>query len=254
MNQKIMKNFLIKFKKAIVWTARTINEGTRILLIEIFYGLLFPKRDRGKVSVLESLYATDALPRTYVGIKYFLEYRNTVVKHTLWQFKYYLKPQALLQYTYILYDELVAEVSDRVQAIPFKVAHPLIHCPSSTFFKGTKKFDHMKELFTAFDSLQNVEQPFFTCCMHAILPSKVSGAASRAQHTGTRKERLEWAKQRFYISEKFEQYLISLKSNLQTPAVYCVDDVVTTGASLNAISKLFHDKFDMQLRVFCLCH
>lgn len=211
-------------------------------------------------------------PKTHAGSTYFLKYKDPEVKKQIWQFKYYLNHVALTECTYILYDELIAEVSDRVGQIPFSDSCPLIHCPSSTHFKGNKKFDHMKELVCRFDDLQNPESRFFISCTHAILPranqTKNSGdirlaghvgaeTNMRAQHTGTRKERLEWADQRFFISEKFENYLRgklgeSALSERQT--IYCIDDVITTGASLASVSKLLEKKFNVQVKTFCICH
>jgi hypothetical protein len=250
-NQNIMKNLLIKFKKGVQFL---VLGGYMVIgrIILAITEVIFPKR----VSRSKSVMQTQAyVPNSYADTTYFLKYKDPGVKYTLWQFKYYLNPKSLLWCTYILYDELISEASDRVGTIPFNNPLPLLHCPSSTYFKGAKNFDHMKELTERFGSLQNADAPFFICCTHAILPKATSAAASRAQHTGSRKERLEWAEQRFFISERFEQYLrekTSTTTEVQT--VYCIDDVVTTGASLGAISVLLKKKFDVEVKSFCLCH
>jgi hypothetical protein len=281
--------------------------------------LIFPKnlsawsagktRGRAKIEtealnyheVSEELEKKEYEGKTYAGIAYFMKYKNPLVKKAIWQFKYYLNPQAFMECTYILYDELVAEVSDRVTRIPFRGPSPLIHCPSSTYFKGEKKFDHMKELTLALENLQDPAMPFFISCIHAILPNMrmdpeeyevrpirvdaPNAVDAKAQHMGTRKERFEWARQRFIISEKFEKYLMENLSPRKYPekftrhtgaastanpvtasatssgtaplslsVIYCIDDVITTGASLNAISKLIERKFDVKVKAFCLCH
>lgn len=203
--------------------------------------------------------------KVYAGVTYFMEYQDVITKKMLWQFKYYLKPQSLAYCTYILYDELIAEMSDRITYSPFSRPNPLVHCPSSTYFKSGKKFDHMKELVVEFDTLQNADAPFFVCCTHAILPNLKSSSDTgiQAQHTGSKKERFEWASKRFLISEKFEQYLREnyLNKNSEKSdklgridTIYCIDDVVTTGASLKAISKLFQSKFNVHVKTFCLSH
>lgn len=211
-------------------------------------------------------------PKTHARSTYFLKYKDPEVKKRIWQFKYYLNQVALTECTYILYDELIAEVSDRVSQIPFCDPYPLIHCPSSTYFKGNKKFDHMKELVCKFDELQNPESHFFISCTHAILPRANQATNSgdirlaghvgaetnmRAQHTGTRKERLEWADQRFFISEKFENYFKEKLGDSvlsERPTIYCIDDVITTGASLSSVSKLLQNKFNVRVKTFCICH
>lgn len=209
--------------------------------------------------------------KQYAGIRYFARYRDPAVKNMIWQFKYYLNSRAMTWCAYILYDELIAEASDRVTRAPFREPCPLIHCPSSTYFKGDKKFDHMKELLRAFEDLQDPAAPFFIPCVHAVLPNiGVKAVDAKAQHTGTRKERLEWAKQRFVISEKFEKYLMETAGPAyakdsriiqempgatdRSRTIYCIDDVVTTGASLNAISKMLERKFNVNVKAFCLCH
>ncbi|MCF7865400.1 MAG: hypothetical protein K9M11_02750 [Candidatus Pacebacteria bacterium] len=222
--------------------------------------LLFPKNTNTprKHNTAERLleyrepYSKGYSKKTYAGATYFMEYKNALVKRLLWQFKYFLNPIALRCYTYILYDELIAEVSDRIINIPFSTPYPLIHCPSSTYFKNEKDFDHMKELILYFEKLQNPSSPFFLTCTHAVLPKVSNSPTSKAQHTGTRKERFEWAEQRFIISDKFEEYLI--KQSNRKINLYCIDDVVTTGASLNAISKMFKERFGLNVRTFSLCH
>jgi predicted amidophosphoribosyltransferase len=249
---KNMKNILILIKK-IGYLLRVVIE------------IIFPKREefgeREGSSDRNTLNTSTPTtyrckPDIYANITYFMKYKDPLVKKRLWQFKYYLNPTSLLWCTYILYDELIAEASDRIDTIPFSRPILLLHCPSSTYFKGGKKFDHMKELTLMFGRLQNLSEPFFICCTHAILPNTSSQTGMlRAQHTGTRKERLEWAGQRFFISEKFENYLSEkLGEKYSSRTIYCIDDVVTTGASLGAISKLFQNKFNIYVKSFCLCH
>lgn len=194
------------------------------------------------------------------NILYTLEYRNELVKRTIWLFKYYLNKNALRACTYILYDQLIADVSDRINKLPFRVPHALIHCPSSTYFRGDKSFDHMKELVLLLDSFQSVDDPFFICCSHAVLPKQeVTSGISKNEHTpqhlGTRRQRFEWSKKRFIISPTFEKYIErGAQEDLPTTHIYCIDDVVTTGASMEAISNILEQKFDVQVMKFCICH
>jgi hypothetical protein len=241
-----MKNM----KDKLIWIKK-LGDVARIVV-----GAVFPKRDmRAGADLIPPIYENK--PGTYANITYFMKYKKPMVKKRLWQFKYYLNPEVLLWCTYILYDELISVASDRVGDIPFARPILLLHCPSSTYFKGAKKFDHMKESTEMFGYLQNPSDPFFISCTHAILPniSGEKGSQLRAQHTGTRKERLEWASQRFFISEKFENYLKEKSGGVCSSwTIYCIDDVVTTGASLGAISELLRKKFGAQIKSFCLCH
>ncbi len=227
-------------------------------IVRAVFQVVFPLRavHVSKDSTLQNYFLNfPSAPNTYGNSQYFMKYKDKSTKQVLWQFKYYLNPAALRLYTYILYDELVSTTTDRIRDIPFQKPHILVHCPSSTFFKGAKGFDHMKELLLKVDDLQSSESPFFECCTHAILPVM---CIEKAQHMGTRAERIEWAKKRFYISEIFEKFLMEqISDNLERKIhcqIYCVDDVITTGASLEAISDLFERKFNLKIKNFCLCH
>ena len=237
--------------------------------------ILFPKRSMGIIygifnPQINQLYS-------YTNVFYSLRYKDTHTKKVLWKFKYYLDPEALRICTYILYDQLVADASDRVTQIPFYTPYIVLHYPSSSYFKGNKKFDHMKELTLLLDSLQNMYEPFFVCCTHAILPNQDVGQNNawqslESQHTGSRKQRFEWSKQRFVLSPDFQKFMESRKKHTkgsdqsakQTRAlhtshiykrhIYCIDDIVTTGASMQAVSDILQEKYNVKVSKFCVCH
>ena len=151
--------------------------------------------------------------------KALLPYQNKLVKKVLWDFKYYLKPYALRFCGDVLFDELLAEMSDRVNAIPLSKPRLVVHCPSSTFFKGEKSFDHMKELLCVIESEQNLMSPFFTACVHAIVPRSATDSVHdtaqnmaqqttpKAQHLSSRAERLILAQSRFIFSKEFIKFM-----------------------------------------------
>lgn len=219
-----------------------------------------------------------SLSRSHGDVFYTLKYKQDSVKRMIWRFKYYLDKSALRMCTYILYDQLLADVSDRVGRLPFQAPSILIHYPSSTYFRGDKNFDHMKELMLLLDSFQNQDEPFFTCCIHAVLLRQrqsithefMSGTSENEytpQHLGTRRQRFEWSKKRFVLSPNFEKYMqerahksLPVRRTPQTAHIspkthiYCIDDVVTTGASMEAISNMLEQKFDIQVLKFCICH
>lgn len=196
-----------------------------------------------------------------------LPYQDKIIKKLVWDFKYYLKPYAMRFCSNLLCDELVAEMSDRVCTIPFSGPRLIVHCPSSTFFKGEKRFDHMKELLCLIEAQQNSDQPFFVVCTHAIVPRGMSNAStSKAQHLSSREERLILAQSRFILSKEFikffrdkneSEYENSIKSKnsnvTRRHTIYCIDDVTTTGATFAAVTKLFEDEFrDEKVEVRCI--
>lgn len=249
--------------------------------------LLFPK---GDVSTTSSITYDTLNPQlnelhSYTDVFYSLRYKDARVKKVLWKFKYYLEPGALRTCTYILYDQLVADASDRVNKIPFRAPYIVLHYPSSSYFKGNKNFDQMKELTLLLDSLQNMYEPFFVCCTHAILPNRNSWQNNawqnlQSQHTGSRKQRFEWSKQRFVLSPNFDKFMedqqkdirsseksgaqdsdqgvtrthVSRTSHIYKTHIYCIDDVVTTGASMQAVSNVLQEKYNVKVIKFCICH
>lgn len=258
-------------------TIKTTEAGLSILYSILYkaLNLLFPKIGTSITygvlnQQINQLYS-------YADVFYSLRYKDTHIKRVLWKFKYYLDPQALRICAYILYDQLVAEASDRVTQIPFCTPYIVLHYPSSSYFKGKKKFDHMKELTLLLDSLQNMYEPFFVCCTHAILPNQNVGQNNawqnlQSQHTGSRRQRFEWSKQRFVLSPDFEKFIegrgkgtqdsdqgvmrvhVPHTSHIHKTHIYCIDDIVTTGASMQAVSDILEDKYNVKVFKFCVCH
>lgn len=245
------------------------------LLYRLLHGLLevlFPISSanlKSKAKLPPLYYENSSEYKTYQSIQYALTYQNPEIKRLIWKFKYYLHQDALEMCANVLYDQLIADISDTISKIPFQKPYILVHCPSSTYFKGLKKFDHMKELTLRMDALQDSHNPFFTCCIHAIVPNERYAFGLDSQHTGTRAERLAWAKQRFELSESFVQYMrdVVADSKQNTPdLIYCIDDVVTSGASMKAISQMLQEKLNIvragtmksavhcKIELFCICH
>ncbi len=229
------------------------------------FNLLFPKRFAP--ITFDNLYLQMNESNSYIDVFYSLKYKDNTAKKILWRFKYFLDQDALQICTYILYDQLVADASDKVTKIPFRGPHILLHYPSSTYFKSQKTFDHMKELTLLLDSLQDIHNPFFICCTHAVLPNQDVPEDLESQHTGSRKQRFEWSKKRFRLSPKFEKFMQcrlktaeefgtkTLRTHISRIShIYCIDDVVTTGASMQALSDILQKKYNVKISKFCICH
>lgn len=250
-----------------------ITRGVLPIMYSTLYkvlNLLFPKRGMGIIYGIFNPQINELY--SYANVFYSLRYKDTHTKKVLWKFKYYLDPEALRICTYILYDQLIADASDRVTQIPFRAPYIVLHYPSSSYFKGNKKFDHMKELTLLLDSLQNMNEPFFIYCTHAILPNQKVGQSLKSQHTGTRRQRFEWSNQRFVLSPDFERFMkshrkltrdsdqsamemhVSHTSHTYKTHMYCIDDIVTTGASMQAVSDILQDKYNVKISKFCVCH
>lgn len=199
-----------------------------------------------------------------------LPYQHKLIKRLIWDFKYYLKPHAVSCFADIMYDELIADMSERIGTTPFSKPNLIIHCPSSTYFKGEKDFDHMKELLCEIEKRQNTPEPFFTACTHAVIPranstdsadsAEQTQVSPKAQHLSSRAERLILAQSRFILSKEFIKFLRNKSrvndirptkhanyAHSSTPSehkhtIYCIDDVTTTGATFQAVKNLIEQE------------
>ncbi len=103
----------------------------------------------------------------------------------------------------------------------------LIYIPSTTHLLGVKGTDHMKEFVLQYEK---VLSPNYTICIDTlgILDTHI-------QHTLGRKDRIRYAKEKFYITDLFNEYIRG--NNIKH--IVCIDDVTTTGATREAVEILF---------------
>lgn len=177
-------------------------------------------------------------------VTYFCRYTDADTKRVVWKFKYYKNKQATSFLGDMLYDELVSHASKTAHAVHKKIL--LIHPPSTSFMKRLKDFDHMKTLLEHIDALDMGE--FFAVCTHAVLPT-ISSIQLPHQHTSNKETRIMNSRDRFVLSEAFKTYIC----NTQPTHIYCIDDVVTTGSTLSAISELCAIHTHITPELFALC-
>jgi predicted amidophosphoribosyltransferase len=205
-----------------------------------------------------------------------LPYQHAFIKKIIWDFKYYMKPYAVSICADMLYDELISNMSERINLTPFSRRSLVVYCPSSSFARGEKAFDHMKELLVEIEQFQNPTFPFFVGCIDAIVP-QTSNLQLKAQHNSSRAERLSLTQLRFRFSQKFINFLHEtskgtdkyrgvmtdqeLRSLDHAPPtkhiqhyIYCIDDVTTTGATFDAVVNLFKDVGSFKIQCIALSH
>lgn len=223
---------------------------------------------------------------------YLLPYQNPIVKKAIWNMKYRRNARAIDMCADIFYDEIVADLSDRVGVYPFCThkqvvggtcicrAPYIVYSPSSSFALGQKNYDHMQMVAKSMekyfdnnshDSVHSPAHNFAHICHGAILYNKDSGI-NATQHTQNRSARKLSAKNRFKVSAEFIKYLKNLKganSGLRTSHnassdasvhIICLDDVTTTGATFDAIRGLLKKELRQNCKIECridciaLCH
>ncbi len=238
-------------------------------------------------------FMTNSLADSIVGsmadftsnIHYLLPYQDALIKRTVWNMKYHRDKDALNICADIFYDEIVSSLSDRVGTTPFSKENIpyIIYSPSSSFALGQKSYDHMQTVCEAMEKYFEAEPvmrhegvvsaptAFAHICHGAVLynsPHKKGLAhnTAKTQHTGSRKERLSWAKNRFKLSENFLNYLKNVDSNTDKDVkhvnqvhIICIDDVTTTGATFNAIQQILKEELAavvpaLKVESLALCH
>lgn len=170
----------------------------------------------------------DSLTWHEINIAHFLPYQNPTVKNLIWQMKYHSDEMAIRFCADIFYDEIVTGLSESISALPFNKKVALISIPSSSFVRGEKSYDHMREVMNILEkyflgqSFLSVQNEAIKCNLYG---------AEKSQHTGKRNERLKWSKSRFYIDGDFGQNMQGLVKDGKNIHVICIDDVTTTGAT-----------------------
>lgn len=178
--------------------------------------------------------------------EFFFKYRDQSVKRCVWDFKYYLNGSALGLMADIMSDEIIAKLSSTVSSLPFRKPARIIYAPSSSFASGKRNWDQMHELSVEIASRANPLFPLMAVANSAI--SFTDGNADqKSQHESSRNERIMSVRSKFKISES------GLRS-LGCCTFFCIDDVMTTGATLSAISELVMTETGARVSCLAFCH
>lgn len=162
-----------------------------------------------------------------------LPYRDEVIKPFLLHFKYYMntyreKDKLLTEmFGRLLLDEILSIIQTRILYITSQLPHLIVHIPSSSAASGKKTYDQMEVL----------GQHICTNDTHSWLSQaknivRISGEAPMLHFSKNKKERREKIMHSFRIQSNDPNILIFQKS---TQALFIVDDITTTGASLDTV-------------------
>ncbi len=167
----------------------------------------------------------------------FLPYQNPVIKKSIWNFKYHRMSEETRAFSDILYDEVTSRISDSISMRPAILIYP----PSTSYTKRTKSFDHMKVLSVHMEKLQNQQHPFFMV-QHDIFSVKQD---LPPQHRGTKIDRVLWSKHKYELRKEID---------LNNCLIVCIDDILTTGSTMRAISRLLKRSFTCRIICLTLTH
>lgn len=188
---------------------------------------------------------------------YIKDYKNEKVKEIVKKSKN-LDQEALKYIAKELYEYIYSEISNfNSHGYVNKPAEILIlHAPSSSFTRQQKKKDHMALICGYIkefnDADESADKPEIDICPNFFL---IDMDQTKSQHEKTREERLLSNESKFVLLYKQIFGLSSYKY------IYIVDDVLTTGATLNILVQIIkntvsgmQNNMDIQVRGLAFCH
>ncbi len=196
--------------------------------------------NRDSASVIEgtSLLASDST--------ILFSYKDQNIKRALWNAKYYKKECFVDFFASVWSDELIAFASDRVSLSNFSLDSKsyIVHPPSSSYTRGEKSFDQMNLMVEKMMSDYSLDN-FYIYLRSFVVHNDLVGGMNKAQHKGTRLQRFEWSRDRYKVSiEHFGQHkFLSGNEKLAPNSIICLDDILTTGSTMQSVKKAISDHF-----------
>ncbi|MFM2383594.1 MAG: hypothetical protein RIQ72_166 [Candidatus Parcubacteria bacterium] len=177
---------------------------------------------------------------------YIYKYRNAPTKKLIIEAKNG-KPDALTLIAKVIHASIHIHIQHEPSYDPY---FPILvlHAPSSSFALANKQVDHMAIALNLLSDIQSAYDKRFRKSSHTKVKIDIapyvfmhSKPPLVSQHHKNRLSRLENTKDRFCIAYDIPYYLLS-----QYRYIYIVDDVLTTGSTLQALKQI--------LSTYCLRH
>ena len=254
----------------------TSLKGFLLKVIEKITDFLLPKEE--KVKLLEGLAPTDLferIPRAEdfdlpVGeagfetdkVKAVFSYKNNLCRQAIWEIKYRANYTLIRNFSLLLYDFILDELSDLNTFENFKNIL-LIPTPSSKAREREKGFNQCvlicRELVNI-DQERNKNSNYLFTLVDDLLVKKVN--TDRQSKTKNRKQRLENLKDTFMVnpfsttptSEGHPSLNKEGKADIQNYSFIIIDDVITTGATMNEAFRALKVAGAKKIRGFSLAH
>lgn len=217
--------------------------------------ILLPKES--EVSKLESLGVGglfDSIPRAgefdfeTEKIKAVFSYQNPLCRQAIWEIKYRANQKLIRDFSHILYDFILEELSDLKTLADFQTIL-LVPVPSSKDSVRAKGFNQCQLIIHELIKIAKERQQNNFLAFDNLLVKKIN--TSHQSKTHSRQERLENLKNTFTINQAvLEKNNLDLNNNL----VVLIDDVITTGATMNESFRALRVAGARKIVGFALAH
>lgn len=201
--------------------------------------------DRKKLYSLKPLHINYRnIDSNLYSLKWILTYRNSYIKDSVWALKYNRNPHAIYFFSSILYDEIIAEQSDRISS--FALPCTLLTISSSAYILKEKNWDQMSDIASTIYNFPG-SKLFIEYIPHFFSSYSYSSSLhQRLSHVKGRSNRIKLAKERIYISPS--------KNEMKSKKIYIIDDVTTTGTTLDIAARYCLSSGATSVSCLAICH
>lgn len=218
----------------------TIKSG-----IDLFLEILFPSKClgcniSGQILCLDCIYNLRQAEReTENSILAVYDYRDPIVKNAIWKLKYYKTPRLGQRLGQLLYSSLLEEI---VSIQMFSQGSPIyvIPVPISKGKKVSRGYNQSEIIAKSF--CQSAEENIFQLRNNIVFKKRNTIPQARLTN---RKKRLENIKGAFELKDK---------KLIKDKTIIVIDDVTTTGGTINEIIKILKNGGAKKVVGFAVAH
>lgn len=220
-------------------------------IIERMVDILLPKVEQ--VKILETLGPIGLTERISPAHKFTFEtekikaifsYKDKLCRQAVWEIKYRANPTLIRNFSLILYDYILDDISDLQTFVNFRNI-VLVPVPSSKSSTRQKGFNHCFLLVQELIEIDKQRGQNNFTFINNFLSKKVN--TGHQSKTKTRKDRFENLKNTFIVNKAND-------FNLNEYSYILIDDVITTGATMNESFRALKEAGAKKIIGFALAH
>lgn len=229
----------------------TILQTIRQILEEVV-NILLPKT--AKVEMIEKINLTELYERIPAAgeldfetenIKPLFCYRNSLCRQAIWEIKYRASRKIIQNFSLLLYEYILEELYEQKLFNNFKKII-LLPIPSSRQSSREKGFNQCTLVARALIKIDRERKQKTFELLENFLIKKIN--TPHQSKTRNRKERLENLKNTFQVN------LHNYTENHSNTLFILIDDVITTGATMNESFRALNEAGIKKILGFCLAH
>ena len=225
-------------------------------LIDSIANLLMPKEKRvellekfGPAGLFKNIPLAENFDFETNKIKAIFNYKNSLCRQAIWEIKYRANKKLIRDFSLLLYEFILEELSDLDTFNNFKNII-LLPIPSSQTRRREKGFNQCILITRELLSIDEERNGNNFRLLENFLIKKVD--TPHQTKVSNRKKRLENLKGSFSINEN--GFIITGSKNLSDYSFILIDDVITTGATMNESFRALKSAGAKKIRGFAFAH